>query len=1240
MKKKNVYKGSLVIVLLISLFGVYLSGQSKDISGNSITDYGENDRVMNALINATLNGSSGDSFQQGLNSVFSEQWVNFTWASNNAWKWDGTVANLAKDATNLPSTNPAVIPEDNIDGFMEVYSGQQLAYALDVTNNVNRKILLKKDIDLNGQEKAWIYSYKLPTGFIFDGGDFTIYNLGGEKPLIESLDAGTLKNITFDSVKIVSDTVAMIGVVGNYSDGTKGRSTVDHVRVQNSLFFSAYPTYNPITKQESYTAPLGEAKYLNASYVATSNNIIYALKAHVGGAFGVTEKSSIDNSYSVDSTVIAGGNHSGGFISCSNGDLTVENSFTNNNVYGYKETGVFIGEVMENYTAGNKGASFTNCYASGSIEGVSKLGGFIGSISANGSADFALTFTNCYSTSIVGMQAGGNYLGGFVGSISPTPITPVVFQDCYAAGEVGSTDTNLDVNRTDFTTVGGFLGSIGNIDQAEFVNCYYDKQTTAMREWESGTTRDNVGETASDTNNNNIIGLKGVLTSNSEKFGAGIASQPIAAADPNNTDGTFGFTGFVGDVAQGNGISTNANWLYDGGNTNPALHNCMYPQLNVFYESADAFVRAFSYASVATVHEQVWDYCTHNQKLANTTYDTVRDLTLRFTMTSYVDNMKDPNALIEWQSNDTKTSLYNKTLNVINYLKPTMSSKYNREYYTADKFAPGTEWLTVSFTLSDANGNPVVGTRALRIIPTTNINVGNDQLDLLLGSTYNHAKDMYMAYSTAKRMAANPNDVTTGVYPDALPFDTSDPRTQIQNVSGAIQTQFGKDDNNFIVGGEHLTGATRQVDDAHPNNIINTYLYKVNSFEEKNGMIEIKYYTNEATKKDEAMVSPDKLKAGDTTAEEWAKKLNGETAFEKGDEGRYLIEYEWIVPDGRYMRDSKLLLVQEGEHDVAIDVYNEDGTLKNDTSLALNMNNYKYTESTPVLTFKDASDHIDTTVAHFTPVNLGFKLKSDTATITKLEFKVTTQDLDSSAKEVTVTLDNVVDGATIEIPARYVYVSYEEGGKYFAKVVDTIRTYTLHYDSAKEYYYLTLDSKFNDSVTGLERFDVQSEVQINLYVKDVNAVKEGTVSITNQTFEDKKQNHIADQFTYRVSGPNNYVHDFTLNSLSGSDTLQLKLPVGTYTIKQLFVAKEYELKDMTIEGKALVGKEHTFTITKDHNTTILVKNEKVNKSKDKDGIDTGDATRQGIFIVLLMISGLLGSVVFKKSKGTPPSSGD
>lgn len=397
---------------------------------------GTNDDALDNKIHDRLNANAlilsyAGSWQEYLDQEFEKVEGNFNWnMSTGVTPWSGNASTYG--VAGDPTTNPNVMAIINAEGFAEVYFPEQL-YAIKVMNYLYNplKIKLMQNIDLAGYKidgtslSGWVLN-----DAEIDGNGKTIYNLGTTKSLFASLTKTTIKNVTFDSAKIVGSE-KLLGIIGESKSGTNSNQ-VSNLVVKNSIFFSTMDTYN-----QSYVAPIAYAKHINADHIQSINNIIYAYRSHAGGAFGITDDAVINNSYSIDSTVIAGGDHSGGdhsggFISCSDGNITVDKSFTNNTVYGNKQTGVFIGAIFPQ-TSGTT-SSFTNCFSSGTIEGTNELGGFIGTIQEEDPryvTNYKFNAKNCYSTSIVGMRNGGTNLGGFVGAVAKHR-TPYTFEDCFA----------------------------------------------------------------------------------------------------------------------------------------------------------------------------------------------------------------------------------------------------------------------------------------------------------------------------------------------------------------------------------------------------------------------------------------------------------------------------------------------------------------------------------------------------------------------------------------------------------------------------------------------------------------------------------------------------------------------------------------------------------------------------------------------------------------------------------------
>jgi uncharacterized repeat protein (TIGR01451 family) len=408
---------------------------------------------------------------------------------------------------------------------------------------------------------------------------------------------------------------------------------------------------------------------------------------------------------------------------------------------------------------------FESCYSSGKAEGVNQIGGFVGIIYNDGRAigktsyfnainastiaqnnsnskGYAL-FYNCYSTSSVGMEYSGEYVGGFVGIIRGNRLCGTDnlsenkhrFVNCYAAGEVGGITTRTDNNGTNIkvtsdvnnNTIGGFIGAYrvedfydadGNMLNVEALHddngkiknqitgittdCYYDMQTTGMREREIGTFNE-LSTQPKDSNNNfsdnkskafqlsgTLSGLNGVYTRESkDKQISGLTNSG------KKVDGSALFS---------TGLNVATSWTYIEG---------YYPQLSYFTEKPTELsayasevdkmiyyrkVRYYydSIASTATVYLNHYDELLdtdgntksvdeiidneikaklssdnktlsdlsnkeydeqYSKKLTNyqAVYDTVRDITSKFEMTSdnYLNSVTNN---IAWATDDAANS--------------------------------------------------------------------------------------------------------------------------------------------------------------------------------------------------------------------------------------------------------------------------------------------------------------------------------------------------------------------------------------------------------------------------------------------------------------------------------------------------------------------------------------------------------------------------------------------------------
>ena len=695
-----------------------------DAAKNAKALTGANDKAMDDFMMAKTSTSGSDAWLNYLNSVFHMQLENFQWTETTLSKWDGTTA--------------ATAPYSG--GVWTVSTGSQLRYAL--ANAKDGDIVrLEADLDMAGYLHNW-ERIVIDTSYTLDGNGHTIYNLGifnstasedqlGGNSFIAQGDARkpfTVKNLTFTTVKMAVDGMsALFQSVGLWYENINFISypTMKNVYVSDSLVYTGVPE---TMLGAGSGILLGGIKGATIEQCGIEGSTVYG-GSHTATFAGISDETSFTNCYSVDCSVISGTYHSGGFVSCSNKDLICENCFTNNKVYGESMTGVFIG-CMQDYSG-----SFKNCFAAGSIEGLDELGGFVG-VSQSQKDNVPNIYENCYSTSVVGMRNGGSSLGGFVGTIRnaenyvPTEATRVngnIFKNCFAAGEVGSIDTIVDGTHVSsgYNTVGGFVGEYNpsKTSGVTITNNYYDKQTTAMREWASGESQ-------------SVSGITGKLTTTSEKSGTGMTDPAFAAqlGEAYNSDAGDGY----------------------------------YPQLDVFSNATAADwgseetankAKAYSQASVSTVHLDTFDTDYNGNPLPETTYDTVRDLTSMFPLTS-ADNLSWQRAGVTGEPTlatgtgaKSAVKFGNMDMNVLHLYQAD-------DIWYASQPMPGVDWLRV-----ETNVGGQVGTRELRVCPTVGLDAG---LSRYIGNNtvYDHADDVKLAYTTGARQAKDINDITYGVFPD------------------------------------------------------------------------------------------------------------------------------------------------------------------------------------------------------------------------------------------------------------------------------------------------------------------------------------------------------------------------------------------------------------------------------------------------------------------------------------------
>lgn len=580
-------------------------------------------------------------------AYYAERWqecvAKVDWAKTGLSEWDGNAA----------GTQPA-----NGDGTVDdpylVTTAEELRWCL-----VKQKSLkLMNDLDLGGRSSRNWVGPSITSAVTIDGGGHTIYNLycygnaAGTFGLIGAANNAdfVLKNLNLSNVKVTSTAAAanyyVATLIGKFNAGTAQGCTVSDGLVNccngatnanggSALFAPDNSGGNGITIKDCH-----------ADNVNVYGN--GCVSGFIEGPWGSAKGLTVEDCSAINGTVISTGGHSGGFTSCvESTTASYRNCFTNVDVYGNTMTGVFVG-VTHGGTH-----TFDNCYAAGKIEGVTQIGGFFGFPSGSTKE----TFTNCYSTSMVGMSSGGTYMGGFAGQGGTTSN----FVNCYAAGEVGTLrsaedGTPLDSAGKPMTNqyITGFVGNnVGNI-----TNCYYDKQTTGMCDY--GTVSGKVA---------------GVLTRD-----------------------------LIGANEEGSGVTLDPDvWITSEG---------CYPELKTMAESSSPLVRACSTASTSTVHL----YASED----GADYDTVRRIRYTFPLTSNANSGKS-DFNVSWANyvgEDPENPLYPNISPILDGDVPIVTLDKVGTADCVSSVAPGIGWLEVT-AVDRTTGQE--GVRRLRLVPTTAI---------------------------------------------------------------------------------------------------------------------------------------------------------------------------------------------------------------------------------------------------------------------------------------------------------------------------------------------------------------------------------------------------------------------------------------------------------------------------------------------------------------------------------------
>ena len=841
---------------------------------------GPNEQKMNSSVGNNVKTDGNQLVKEGnvtipatwrnyVNTRFRNQYDPWQWAAppKDTPKWNGTAA---KVIVGTGKTITVSTPEE--------LRGALVNYGNKGTTSARYTIELTRDMDMDGADYNW--NSCLTNNLVLDGKGHTLYNLGCYVKSEDRSDKGflhgdsskwyfvTIKNLTFEGAKLVYDVAngaksTTAGYGGLFVFSRAGKIDLSNIHVRNSIVAQ---TSSKI-REGTIGGNIGILGYINGegnntnkTPKASSNlsqvskcsveNSVVAGMGHPGSLFTFVNGIYLKNSCAVNNTVYSMVHAHGGLLcSCSGSYSKIENCFASGEIYAQSGSGGLVGQMTRN-------GDIVRCFATGKLEASRTSAGFTsgGGIyeEKDGSSyQYHVTIEDCYTTVLVGLRSDNNSLGGFIGNAGKATI-----KNSYAAGEVGDFSTDL----TKKGNVGGFVTIKSNLHT--YNNCYYDKQTTGMREWASGDQK-------------TLSGVTGLLTSTSTKSGAGMAS------------------------GSNFGLSSTA-WTHTAGH---------YPQLEVFASAtaanwgsvtAASLVRAASSVSTATVFLNTWDEgydwdnsgvrsadkVSYNRPQDGTphkadkyTYDTVREIISPFTVTN-------DGTWSELIPGGAKTKM-----KLVGALQGTESKNVVIAGGKGTVAGPGMNWFSV--TNAGSTGNTPLS-RPLRLIGYMSIDAGNDRIGSSAvpdGTRYNHRKGV-----TLTMMDEITDNLVVGI--NNKDFWSTAKRAGYPTVSDkdpAQSTGF------YGVRTDHTNHLATRFS-ASKNAILNTEIWRVdkdasgNYIKDGDGNYVTKYsvkVTGEGT-------------SGPTLTTD-QKKWNGETPFSVSEKQMYVVSYYWQLADGRYVTDSKLV---------------------------------------------------------------------------------------------------------------------------------------------------------------------------------------------------------------------------------------------------------------------------------------------------------------------------------------------
>lgn len=623
----------------------------------------------------------------------------------------------------------------------EIWTPEELRWALSGNKNVE----LMCDLDMGGEIKTTNFDgtandtadtangdYKLWSIVTLkncevNGNGHTIYNLSANTGFVNLGLGAVLRDITFDTFKIYGS--GAVGVVASTSGSTEAiPSVMTNVGLENG-----------VVRGGDFAGGLAGSGYNSNITGCHIKNVQVKGNAHSATIAGAAT-GEISNSYVVDSLLVVT-SHAGGVVGCTNAGVKVTNVFTNVSMYGTSEIGSFQGEGIKSV--------FENCYSAGFVVGTgSQVGGFIGDANS-------AQFKNCYSSAMVINEAGSNY-GGFAGYSDGTA---AVFSNCYAVGEVGA----LTTSNNSYSNIGGFIGA----NSRSFTNCYYDKQTSARREFGGGTAE-----------------VKGLTTKN-------MTGVELSGFDPE-----------VWDFQEGR-----------------------YPQLKVF-STGSAFTdpddiataKVYSQASVATAFLRDQTDGDPNSK----NYDTVREITDLFPMTNDENTGEGKNGLVHftWEQDPAHPD------NIVGPFGSdilTISDSGSKDHVS--NMTPGIGWARIEADLYE-NGKWYSGNHAVRFVPTvilsldqegdSSLGAGKDAVlyPSLTGeeTLYDHVDGVKLAKTDAATLSKNPATLPSYPYPEGNGYKDQPVVIQYggQEVTGKISVVITKTLPDGTQSEDLLTGGNAQ----------------------------------------------------------------------------------------------------------------------------------------------------------------------------------------------------------------------------------------------------------------------------------------------------------------------------------------------------------------------------------------------------------------------------------------------